>query len=334
MWKGDQSVMVSRVRPFKATRRDIVRAALVAGLTLPEALRASSALAADEKLVVGFSIWDLSIPFAVPLADSLKSMAEQHNIDLRLVAARWDASIQAQDIAEFVVERVDVICATPIDVRAIIPAARAATRARVPFIACLGTVEGYPYIGADDTVYGQHMGKLILQALASSGIKGPYNIAFLRGLPGGAPDRLRREGIMQILASRPDIKIVAEIETDWSPDKGLSGTQDLLQKFGPGKLNLIHGWGGGVEVPGARYAHTVAQRPDVIFTGGELTNQTKEAIQNGWEYGVIIQDPATVGRVIINALPQMAPSFKTVPASAVIPLPVCTKANLSQFVSF
>jgi ribose transport system substrate-binding protein len=318
----------------RLSRRDVFRAALAAGLSLPAALEATAAMAAEQSLAVGFSIWDLSIPFAVPLADSLRDNAAKHNITLKLVAARFDASIQAQDIAEFVVEKVDVICATPVDVRAVIPAARSANRAGIPFVACLGTVEGYPYIGADDVVYGQHMGKLIVQALESSGTKGPYNIAFLRGLPGGAPDLLRRQGIMQVIGPRPDIKVVAEIETDWSPDKGLSGTQDLLQKFGPGKLNLVHGWGGGVEVPAARYAHTVAKRGDVIFTGGELTMQTKEAINNGWEYGVVIQDPATVGRVIMDALPRMKPSFKTTPSDAVVPLPICTKANLASFSAF
>lgn len=178
------------------------------------------------------------------------------------------------------------------------------------------------------------MGKLIIQALDHSGTKGPFSLASLRGLPDGAPDRLRRDGILAVIKDRPDIAVVAEIVTDWSPDKGFSGTQDLLQKFGPGKLNLIHGWGGAVEVPGARYTYKTAGRTDVLFTSGELTKQTKEAIQNGWEYGVIIQDPTTLGRTIVNALPTMAPSFTTVPPDATVPLPTCTKANLSDFTPF
>lgn len=317
----------------RASRRQLLLAALAAGLSLPAAFAASNARAAG-KLVVGFSIWDLSIPFAVPLANALQDTATKNNIDLRLVAAKFDASVQAQQIAEFIVQKVDVVCATPVDVKGIVPAARAAKAAGIPFIGCLGIVEGYPYIGADDLEYGRRMGKLIIQALGTTGRKGPYNIAFLRGLPGGAPDRLRRDGILEVIKDRPDIKVVAEIITEWSPDKGLSGVQDLLQKFGPGKLDLIHGWGGMVEVPGARYAHKTAGRTDVIFTGGELTKQTKEAIENGWEYGVIIQDPGTVGRIVMDALPKMAPSFTTVPADAVVPLPTCTKANLSDFTPF
>lgn len=315
-------------------RRTLLLGAIAAGASLSVAFAASNVFAEDVPLTVGFSIWDLSIPFAVPLANALKETAAANKIDLKLVEAKWDASVQAQQISEFVVQKVNVICATPVDVKGIIPAARSASKADIPFIACLGQVEGFPYIGADDVEFGRQMGKLIIEALDKSGQKGPYNIAFLRGLPGGAPDRLRREGIVEVIGKRDDIKIVAEIVTEWSPDKGLSGTQDLLQKFPAGQLHLIHGWGGMVEVPGARYAHKTAGRTDVIFTGGELTKQTKEAIENGWEYGVVIQDPATVGKVVVNALAKMAPTFKDVPSDAVVPLPICTKANLSEYTPF
>jgi ABC-type sugar transport system substrate-binding protein len=315
-------------------RRTLLLGAIAAGASLSVAFAASNVFAEDAHLTVGFSIWDLSIPFAVPLANALKETAAANKIDLKLVEAKWDASVQAQQISEFVVQKVDVICATPVDVKGIIPAARSASKADIPFIACLGQVEGFPYIGADDVEFGRQMGKLIIEALDKSGQKGPYNIAFLRGLPGGAPDRLRREGIVEIIGKRDDIKIVAEIVTEWSPEKGLSGTQDLLQKFPAGQLHLIHGWGGMVEVPAARYAHKTAGRTDVIFTGGELTKQTKEAIENGWEYGVVIQDPTTVGKVVVGALPKMAPTFKSVPSDAVVPLPICTKANLGEYTPF
>ena len=315
-------------------RRTLLLGAIAAGASLSVAFAASNVFAEDVPLTVGFSIWDLSIPFAVPLANALKETAAANKIDLKLVEAKWDASVQAQQISEFVVQKVNVICATPVDVKGIIPAARSASKAEIPFIACLGQVEGFPYIGADDVEFGRQMGKLITEALDKSGQKGPYNIAFLRGLPGGAPDRLRREGILEVIGKRDDIKVVAEIVTEWSPDKGLSGTQDLLQKFPAGQLHLIHGWGGMVEVPAARYAHKTAGRTEVIFTGGELTKQTKEAIENGWEYGVVIQDPATVGKVVVSALPKMAPAFKDVPSDAVVPLPICTKANLGEFTPF
>ncbi|MCO5082768.1 MAG: sugar ABC transporter substrate-binding protein [Rhizobiaceae bacterium] len=316
------------------TRRDLFMRAVAAGLSLPAAMAASNAIAEAGKLTIGFTLWDLSIPFAVPLAAALKETAAANNIDLKLVEAKWDAAVQAQQVAEFIVQKVDVVCVAPIDVRGIVPAAKQATDAGVPFVAVGGKVEGYPYIGADDTEFGVNMGKLIVEALDKSGKEGPYKIAFLRGLPGGAPDRLRREGILSVISARPDIEVVAEIVTEWSPDKGLSGTQDLLQKFGPGQLHLIHGWGGMVEVPAARYAHKTAGRSDVIFTGGELTVQTKEAIENGWEYGVIIQDPGRLGTVVMTAMPKMAPEFKTVPADAVVPLPTCTKANLAEFTPF
>lgn len=326
--------MQEKGRSLSPTRRDLLLGALAAGLSLPAAFAASNTSAAGEKLVVGFSIWDLTIPFAVPLADNLRSAADANNIELKLVEAKFDASVQAQQVAEFIVQGVDVIVVTPVDVRGILPAAKSATAKGIPFIACAGKVEGYPYIGADDVEFGRQMGRLVIQALEKSGKAGPYKIAFLRGLPGGAPDRLRRDGIMEVVSTRADIEVVAEIITEWSPDKGLSGVQDLLQKFPRDQLHLVHGWGGMVEVPAARYAHKTAGRTDVIFTGGELTVQTREAIANGWEYGVIIHDPAFVGKLVMDTLPKMAPDFNTVPAGAVVPLTICTQENLASFTPF
>lgn len=321
-------------RQLTLHRRQLLLSALAAGTTLGTAFSASRVSAQDAPLVVGFSIWDLTIPFAVPFADELERAAKENNIDLRLVAAGWDASVQSQQLAEFVVQKVDVICATPVDVRGIVPAVHTAEAAGIPFVGCVGAVEGYPYLGADDRQFGVQMGNMILQALGTvAKPEDGYKVAFLRGVPGGSPDRLRYEGIMSVLSARDDIEVVAEVVTDWNPERALSGTQDILQKFGPGQIHLINGWGALLETSGARYAH-MNGREDVLFTGGELTRQTKDAIERGWVYGVVIQDPATVGRVIAQALPEMAPDFRIIPASAAVELPLCTKDNLDQFEAF
>lgn len=124
--------MTARGRTSVSTDwRQLLLAALASGLSLPMAFAASSVNAQGKKLVVGFSIWDLTIPFAVPFAAALKDTAEKNNIELRLVEAKFDASVQARQIAEFIVRKVDVICATPVDVRAILPAARSAKAAGI-----------------------------------------------------------------------------------------------------------------------------------------------------------------------------------------------------------
>ena len=281
---------------------------------------------------MGFSIWDSAIPFAVPLISTLKSEAKKQNIELLLRSAQFDASVQASDLDQLVVQGVDVICATPVDPKALLPAAKSAESRGVPVVAIGGTMEGFPYIGADDTEFGKQMGKLIVEALKDT--PGPKKIALLRGAAGASPDRLRRKAIGQVLADHPDIEIIAEQATDWSPEKGLSITQAWLQKYGKDELQLIHGFGSGVEVPAAKWAKTSAGREQLIFTGGELTKQTKTAIKKGWEYGVVIQSPTELGKVVMQTIPTMKPDFNKVPASADIPLPICTKDNLDQFKAF
>ena len=83
-------------------RRKLLLGALASGLSLPLAFAASDVRAQAKPLTVGFTVWDLSIPFAVPFVAALKRTAAANNIDLKLVEAKFDASTQAQQISEFV----------------------------------------------------------------------------------------------------------------------------------------------------------------------------------------------------------------------------------------
>ncbi|URN07275.1 sugar ABC transporter substrate-binding protein [Actinomadura madurae] len=317
------------------TRRRLLRLG-AAGALLGAASACNVAPSRDSSktLTVGFTIWDTAIPFAVPLAAALREAARRAKIDLKLVSAAGDPSVQTQQVAQLAARKVDVVCVTPLDVVAILPAARSAKQGGVPVVGVGGTIEGFPYLGADDTEFGKQMGKLILQALKTKNIQGQKKVGLLRGLAGGSPDRDRFKAITETLAADPSVKIVAETATDWSADKGLTGTQNMLQRFGKGEIHLIHGFGSGVETPGAKWAHTQAGRDDVLFTGGELPKSTQEAITAGWTYGVVIQDPTSLGQMVMNALPRMAPDFTKTPADAVLQLPVCTKDNLSQYRAF
>ncbi len=52
---------------------------------------------------------------------------------------------------EFVVQKVDAIAVTPIDVVGIVPAVKETEAAGIPVLAVMGQIEGVPYIGTDDT---------------------------------------------------------------------------------------------------------------------------------------------------------------------------------------
>lgn len=320
-------------------RRSFLRGAAAVGvLTLSSNLLAAcgesksdgtAGESGDDALRIGLALWGTGITFAPPMVKGMKDKARELGVEFEMKAADFDASVQVQQVQEFVQAQVDVIGICPVDVQGIVPVATAAKSQGAHVVACTGKIEGFPYIGADDLEYGRIMAELMVQALAD--VEGPKKIALLRGLVSGSPDRLRREGIDEVLAGHDDIEIVAEVPTDWDAQKGLAAVQDLLTKYGPGELHLIHGFGSNVEVTGAKYAATSAKRTDVIFTGAELATTTAEAIEKGWMYGIVNQDPYTLGQTIVQGLNDMAPDFSTVPPSAKVPLPIVTQANLREY---
>lgn len=287
---------------------------------------------AQEKLRVGVTVWDVSsTPGTVPLITGLKEAAEAADIDLTIADPKWDASMQVENLREFVVKDMDVVAVTPIDVVGIIPAAKESEAAGVPVVAVMGEVEGFPYIGTDDVEYGRQSGRLILQALAD--VEGPKRVVMFRGTAGGSPDRLRWQGMNEVIdASGEDIEWVS-VTADWLPDQALTGFQDVLQRFpNKGDIALVNSMGNCMIPPSLDWAKR-QNREEIKFISMDLCKSEEEAIGSGAMYGSVYQDPRVIGQLAIKAMVAMHESgdYDTVPLfAAEPPLNFCTKANFSD----
>ncbi len=287
---------------------------------------------ADEKLRVGVSVWDVSsTPGTVPLITGLKEAAEAANVDLTIADPKWDASMQVENLREFVVKDMDVVAVTPIDVVGIIPAAKETEGADVPVVAVMGEIEGFPYIGTDDVEYGRQSGRLILEAVA--GIEGKKRVVMFRGTAGGSPDRLRWQGMNEVIdASSEDIEWVS-VTADWLPDQALTGFQDVLQRFpNKGDIALVNSMGNCMIPPSLDWARR-QNREEIKFISMDLCKAEEEAIGAGDMYGSVYQDPRVIGQLAIKAIVAMHESgnYDSVPLFAAEPaLNFCTKANFSD----
>ena len=100
---------------------------------------------------IGATVWDVSsTPFAVPLVKAMREAAEAAGVNLIISDPKWDASVQTENVREFVVQGVDAIGIAPIDVAGIMPAVQEAWAAGIPVVGALGEIEGAPYVGVDD----------------------------------------------------------------------------------------------------------------------------------------------------------------------------------------
>jgi ribose transport system substrate-binding protein len=177
------------------------------------------------------------------------------------------------------------------------------------------------------TDIGTKLGKLVVQACQQNNLN-PCNVGYLYDIKASALDVAIRKAFNQAIAGTPSVKVVAEGQSFFTPAKGLSATQDMLQA--KPDLSLIVGADQGIE--GATQA---LGKKKVILVGYGGSAAAVQGVQSGAWYGDVAQNPATEGRVGMQQLIESIRSGKDFAAvNAVNQLPgdgVITKANASQF---
>lgn len=315
---------------WSASGRSILRAAL--GSVLLLGFAAGGPARGDEAFTIGVSVWDVSTtPFAVPLVKGMREAAEEAGVELIVSDPKWDASMQVENLREFVVQGVDAVAVAPIDIAGIVPAVRETEAAGIPVIAALGEIEDVPYIGVDDVEYGRLSARLMLQAMA--GVEGTKRVVMFRGTAGGSPDRRRMQGMSEVFeAEGADVEWV-HVTADWLPDKALTGFQDVLQRFPiEGSITLVNSMGNCMIPPSLDWAKRLG-RDEILFVTIDLCKGEEEAIGRGDMYGAVYQDPLVMGRLVINSIVAMrdAGNYDVLPVFAANPpIGFCTGANYAE----
>ena len=137
-------------------------------------------------------------------------------------------STQVQQIENFILQGVDAIIIDPGSATALNGAIQEASDAGIP---CIIINDGPVSSEAElcyqinfDTI--AQMGSLTEYVCEAIGGKG--NIIELRGTAGSEFDNIAHEGVLKVLEKYPDIKVVAEIYTDWTGSKAQSELASVL----------------------------------------------------------------------------------------------------------
>jgi ABC-type sugar transport system substrate-binding protein len=289
-----------------------------------------SARAAD--YTIGVTMWDISsTPAAVPVIAGMTEAAKQAGVKLDISDPKWDASVQVDNIRDFVVRKVDAIAVFPIDIVGVEPVVQEAETAGVPVIAALGAIKGVPYVGVDDLEYGRVGGRLMLDAMKN--IPGHKRMAIFRGTAGGSPDRLRMQGIQEVFAAAHADVEIESVTADWLPEKALTGFQDLLQRYpNKGDLAMVTSMGNCMIPPSIDWAKRNG-RTDLVFTTMDLCKAEEADIHDGSLYGAAFQDVRQMGELVVNAIVAMrdAKDYRDLPTFARNPpIIVCTTATFDK----
>jgi ribose transport system substrate-binding protein len=142
--------------------------------------------------------------------------------------ANDSTSKQVSDIEDLLNRNVDCLIVGSLAEKALSPVISQASK-RVPVVISEGRVSTPDYVSfaSLDEV---NMGELQAEGVAKL-IGGKGNVVILQGVAGSGPVQQDLQGMKNVLAKYPKIKVLTTQYTDWSRDKGKSVMENALQAF-------------------------------------------------------------------------------------------------------
>ncbi|HAM44561.1 MAG TPA: sugar ABC transporter substrate-binding protein [Propionibacteriaceae bacterium] len=182
--------------------------------------------------------------YAKQAADELMKTGEVKQ--LLFAEANQDNNKQIQQIQSFILQKVDAIIVDPGSATALTAVVQEASDAGIPVI----VVNDGPIDSKAEKVYQISFDAVsqmkTLTDYIAKGIGGKGTIIELRGAEGDAFDAKAHEGVVESLKAYPDVKVAAEIYTDWNGSKAqtelAAALPNLLKKYG--KIDGVVNQGG------------------------------------------------------------------------------------------
>ena len=197
-----------------------------AGMALAIGLGAGMAMAKD--IVIGIS-FDKIEPFREAQKKAIEDAVAAAGVKMKFANADKDAQRQASQVDTFVSGGVSAVISIPWDIEAAVNLAQSSIAAGVPFISmdqAPADIKAVTYhVGGDPCADGKVAGEFFVKAAAGK----PFKLLELQG--GLANDNgIRRSKCLdEAVKAAPNITIVAQVPTDWNPEKALVGTENTLQ---------------------------------------------------------------------------------------------------------
>ncbi len=248
---------------------------------------------------IGVTLLTVQHQFYQDLRAGLQDEADQHGYQLLVSAAEFDPSRQANQIDEFIVQRVDALIVSPCDSRSVGASILAANEAGIPvFTADIASTspigEVTTHVASDNVQGGRAAAKLLAEAIGDAG-----SVAILSHPEvASVTDRVR--GFKEEMAGHKAITIVAELSAQGKRDKAVRVMEDLLQSHD----DLVGVFGiNDDSALGALAAIEAAGRDERIsIVGYDATPEARSKIEAGAIFGDVIQHPRLIGQLTIRAI--------------------------------
>ncbi|MBZ9772408.1 sugar ABC transporter substrate-binding protein [Mesorhizobium sp. CO1-1-8] len=195
--------------------------------------------------VIGVS-FDFISPFRTAEKTAIEKAISAAGGKMRFYDANKDAQRQASQVDTMIADHVDALIVIPFDLQAAGGLAQSAISAGIPFVSADSApadLKSVTYhVGGDPCADGRAAGEYFVKVAKDK----PFKLLELQG--GLSYDNgLRRSKCLgEALKDHPNVTIVAQVPTDWNPEKALAGTENTLQAH-PDLNGIYSPWNNGLQ---------------------------------------------------------------------------------------
>jgi ribose transport system substrate-binding protein len=276
---------------------------------------------------IGVSLLTRTHPFYQDLEQGLREAAAARGYQLLIQAGEFDVARQKDQLAEFLVRKVDAIIVCPCDSRSIGTSIAAANAAGVPvFTADIAVLAGGVNVAchvASDNVAG---GRLAARAVAEA-LGGRGEVAII--------DHPEVESVIQRVAGfeaelaeqHPDVKIVAKLTGRGMKDTAFRTAEDILQAH-PG-VNAIFGINDDSALGALAAVEKAGKAGQVLIVGFDAVPEARQAIAAGKIHADVVQQPKEIGARTIGAVADYL-AGRQVPPQILIPCDLFTREDAAR----
>ncbi|MGY4495356.1 substrate-binding domain-containing protein [Pseudomonas sp. TE3610] len=290
------------------------------------ALMLSFAAHAELKVGVAVGKYDNYVAYLVKAMQD-RAKVIPGGVTLQVEDANSDVVRQLSQVESLISQKVDAIVVNPADAAATKGITDKVLAAGIPLVYMNTRPEvdqlpaGVVFVGTDDRA----IGRMQMEYLATQ-MGGKGNLAIILGRLAHSETRARTEGVKDVLAKFPEIKVVQEQSGDWAREAGM----DLMNNWLTAGRHIDAVASNNDEMGiGAGMALKQAGQTDTKVVGIDGTPDGLAALKKGLMQATIVRDPVAIGAGSLDAAVGLA-KHETVPANVWIATQLVTQESVEK----
>ncbi|HBF36107.1 MAG TPA: ribose ABC transporter ATP-binding protein [Firmicutes bacterium] len=283
---------------------------------------------AKKPVTIGVTFMTMDNPYFVAMEKNIRAELKKVDPSAKLIVAdsQFNLAKQISDVEDMIQQKIDILFLNAVDSKAIAPAVVAANKANIPVITLDVNADGgkvTTYIGSDNYLAGKLDGEYMVKRL-----KGKGNVVIINGTPITSIIQ-RVQGVKDVLAKNPGIKVVAEQNGETNETKSMEIMENVLQS--QHKIDAVFGANDPTGLGALAAVETAGRQKEMFILGVDGSPNGVDAIKKGKAFvATAAQFPGEIGRQGVQIAYKVLKGQK-VPSEIKVKVQLITKDNAAGF---